>query len=559
MRRYQKSTLCSVSLLGLALLLSFVAPTVAQQNIQTVAPQNVPTVAQPDAPAVAQPDVPTDAQPDVPAVVQPDESAVAQQGVLQFRQQTLKAKDILDSLGKKVEIEPWVNYAALSMQKKGAKIIEDSLGNQLEISEWNNGIYRSKYLVSAPGGWIWYTQSGSANAGKGETGRRTTGQEWCRVRYLYGDDVRVPECWGQFMYSNHLITGVDGKHYELWFSPSSLSYFKIRRQEDNIWYAHDGSANDGRQKTTKDEWCRTIFYHMTGILKLPQECKETEKYIVNALAGIPNAGALDNEMKYIKAMMAEAPKYVLPKDGNNAVATVTEASQKVGGAGAGEVATFAVDKIAKGTVAYDKLNYVKAGGGPLKDASALKTGIAGMGVGIAVDYGVDAIKNAAGWKAKNANAGMIAAEAITTTVASTAITTGIMTAMGATLNPVAIGVGLLIAGGFAAGEEISKASADTGIRLEGNYNLHPRYNRDLNGISVLTFQQMKLNPTWKECSSEGGRCNFTLGRTVRYGTDPKDPNKFIQKPANGGIDCTTAAFNNIDPVPNVVKKCWIPE
>jgi hypothetical protein len=500
-------------------LLSLVAPTVAQQDVPTVAQQDVPAVAQQDVSAVAQQDV----------------SAVAQQGVLQFRQQTLKAKELLDSLGNKVEIEPWANYAALSLQRKGLRVIEDSRGNKVEITEWDNGIFRSKYLVAIPGvqgGWIWYTQSGSANAGKGETGIRTTGQQWCRVRYLYGDDVRVPECWGEFMYSNHLITGIDGNHYELWFSPSSLSYFKIRNQETNTWYAHDGSANDGRKRTTKDDWCRVIFYHMSGILERPDECKANVKNYVNAIAGTAGAQAQKDEVNIIREFMGKL---------------VDDPEQKL--------ASIAVDL--KGSLGYDKLDVGGWSKGPLKGSKpSVKSVGSGMIVGVAVDYGVDKIKEAAGWTAKDANAGAIAAEKITTTVVSSSIATGIMMAAGASFNPVAFGVGLVVAGGFAAGEEIMKASKDTGIRLVPGYTYHPRYTRDLNGISVSTFAPMLLADTfkWTECATEGGRCNFSGTRLVQYGVGTE----LVEKAASGGIDCNTAAFGK-DPKPYVQKRCYYPK
>ncbi|CAK8724805.1 hypothetical protein GMJAKD_14885 [Candidatus Electrothrix aarhusensis] len=42
--------------------------------------------------------------------------------------------------------------------------------------------------------------------------------EWCRVRNIL-EICQIPECWGSFMYSSDLITGLDGNHYELWLSP----------------------------------------------------------------------------------------------------------------------------------------------------------------------------------------------------------------------------------------------------------------------------------------------------------------------------------------------------
>lgn len=428
---------------------------------------------------------------------------------------------------------------SVSGQTKGWKKITNYEGVEVEISEWDDGLRRSKYLVIKPGDYsrqYWYSQTGSANSGKNESGRRTSNQEWCRVRYLYGDDVRIPECWGSFMYSSHVITGIDGMHYELWFSPSSLSYFKIRNQETGIWYAHDGSANDGKLRTTKEDWCRVIFYHMSGILKSPNECQELNTKWVKAIAGDAGPAAQQAEMSYVRQMMGQAPK-------------------KFRDAGIGTVAEGAFEKLAEGSI--KNLNYER-GAGILKNTgtgvSALKSAGAGLVVGVVVDYGVDAIKKKYGLEAKNANAGGIAAEVVGTAAATTAITTAIMTAAGASFNPVVAGVGFLVAGGVAAGEEIAKASKDTGIRFENGYTNHPRYNRDLNWIGPEVFPHKNPPGTfeWEECAKEGGRCTFNGIRSVRYGAG----DNFVERAFVNSVDCGVAGFGS-DPAPNILKTCVV--
>ncbi len=418
-------------------------------------------------------------------------------------------------------------------QMKGTKIITSPSGASVEISEWDDGPQRRKYLVRNAqdpntSRQYWYSQTGSANSGANEAGRKTTQQEWCRVRYLYGEDVRIPECWGSFMYSSHLITGIDGMHYELWFSPSSLSYFKIRNQETGVWYAHDGSANDGRVRTTKEDWCRVIFYQMSGILKSPNECTEVNAKLVNAIAGNSGAAAQQAEMSYVSSLLGKARDPLI---------------------GAAAENTF--EKMAAGSI--KNLDFER-GAGILNKAGTGKTVGAGLVVGMAVDYGIEKIKDKAGWTAKDANAGMIAAEKITTTVVGTAITTAIMTVAGASFNPVVAGVGLLVAGGINAGEEIAKASKDTGITFENGYTTHPRYNRDLNGIGQDVFAHVNPPGTfdWGECANEGGRCTFDGIRSVRYGAG----DKFVERAFFNAVDCNNANFGG-DPAPNVAKICVI--
>jgi hypothetical protein len=423
--------------------------------------------------------------------------------------------------------------------QNGAPRTVSASGGSLSITAFTDGLRRDKYVVRGKDTRnVWYAQNGSSNAGRGETGRHTSKSEWCRVRYLYNDNVRIPECWGSFMYSSHLITGLDGTHYELWFSPSSLSYFKIRNQETGIWYAHDGSANDGRLHTTKDDWCRVIYYHMTGIIKRPNECDAFAERVTKSIAGMSGPAAQNAELAYVRNMLGQAPK----KTGETIGGAVTEEG-------------FA--KLAEGSIKH--LDWER-GAGPLSKLGsggvkgAAKSFAAGVGVGIAVDYGVDAIKNKAGWTAKDANAGAIAGEVVTTTVATSAISTAIMTAAGASFNPVVMGVGVLVAGGISAGQEIAKASKDTGIRFENNGMAHPRYNRDLNGISELVFAQKNPPGTfkWEKCADEGKRCEFSGLRSVMYGAGEK----WTEAAFIDGAHCTNKAMGR-DPAPGKVKSCHV--
>lgn len=460
--------------------------------------------------------------------------------------------------------------AKAQQQMVGVKDIASPTGGTLEISEWTDNFLRHKYSVinkekeGHSGQRWWFAQNGSANAGHNEAPRHTSSQEWCRVRYIYGDSVRIPECWGEFMYSSHVITGIDGMHYELWFSPSSLSYFKIRTQENGIWYAHDGSANDGRQRTSKEDWCRVIYYHMLGIIKLPNECQDTQTKIVNAIAGTSGKAAQETELLRVQRMMGIAGRHEEVTSLSNAAPGEDSAGVQFAttlGLDTGSAALeTGFDKIASGSVAYDKLNFARNGGLKVMQSSsggaqAVQFG-AGVGVGIAVGYGVDAIKKAAGWTAKDANAGHIAAEVITTTVASSALTTAIMTVAGASFNPVAAGVGLLIAGSVAGGQEIKKASEDTGIRFEPGYDAHPRYLRDLNGIHSTVFTPRTVEGTfeWEECAAEGGRCEFSAVRTIRYGAG----DKWVSKPFADAVNCNAGSFDNQDPAPGVTKHCEAP-
>ena len=435
---------------------------------------------------------------------------------------------------------------AAAQQSGPPRVITTGSGESVSITAYKDGLRRDKYVVMHKDSrQVWYAQDGSDNAGPGETGWKTNRNQWCRVRYLYGDPVRggTPECWGAYMYSSHLITALDGTHLELWFSPDSLTYFKIRNQETGIWYAHDGSANDGRLRTTKDDWCRQIFYHMSGIIKLPNECKAFAAEAVNAIGGLAGAAAQKEELAYVRGLLGQ-------KENKGA-----EGGKKVGFGAIGVAGELGFEKIAKGSIS--QLDWER-GAGPLKKLSSggakgtLASAGVGLGVGVAVDYGVDAIKDKAGWTAKDANAGWIAAEAITTTVATTSISTAIMVAGGASFNPVVMGVGLLVGGAVAAGEEIAKASADTGIRVEAGGMAHIRYNRDLNGITERVFAQKNPEPTFElvNCAAENGRCEFSGLRSVFYGAGET----WVEVAAIDGLACNTATFGR-DPAPGVAKTC----
>jgi hypothetical protein len=103
-------------------------------------------------------------------------------------------------------------------------------GQQLTIQAYSDGArVGHKYVVTAGGSAnTWYSQTSAKNKGKHESGRVTSMADWCRVHYLMGHDVRQSEpCKKGFMYSSWVVTGLDGTHYELWFKPASLEYWKI--------------------------------------------------------------------------------------------------------------------------------------------------------------------------------------------------------------------------------------------------------------------------------------------------------------------------------------------
>jgi hypothetical protein len=452
--------------------------------------------------------------------------------------------------------------------------ITNGSGESIEITAHSDGARRDKYEVKhADSRRVWYAQDGSANAGAGETGRKTSRQDWCRVRYLYGDPVRggTPECQNSFMYSSHLITALDGTHLELWFSPDSLSYFKIRNQDTGIWYAHDGSTNNGRLRTTKQDWCRQIYYHMSGIIKLPDECKEFAAHAANAIAGLAGEAEQRHELAYVRSLLAEdkkAPQTVSPDIVNKG----KEFGEKVGFATGGVLVEELSAHVGKKAISFMDWERSAAPGlkNPLKGVAsgsvkgAIATAGIGLGVGVAVDYGVEAIKDAAGLRAKDANAGWIAAEAVATGVATTSISTAIMAVAGASANPVIMGVGFLVGGAVEAGQQIAKASQDTGIRFEAGGLSHPRYNRDLNSISERVFAQKNPPGTfeWVECADENGICKFSGLRSVLYGAldeskSVADQRKnFVEVAAIDKLNCNNATFLR-DPAPNLKKKCWV--
>lgn len=333
----------------------------------------------------------------------------------------------------------------------GVKIVQNKGGQMFLIRSYSDGLRRDKYAVIDPttSRPHWYADGGSANAGPGESGRHTSQKEWCRVRYLFGDDVRVPECWGSFMYSSHVIIGVDGSPYELWFSPSSVSYYKIRNQRTGIWYAHDGSANAGHpsgRTTSKKEWCYVIIVHGNGILKVPETCKKDLAQIARVTAGIASPAEETQAMKDAQA--------ILDFHKNVAIETAGNAADMVTG-------SFSFNAV---------------------------------GVGVAVGYGTKFVKDQLGWNADPANAAEVAADTLTTTAVNGSVTTLIMMAAGSTFNPVSAGVGLLVAGAAAGGEALYKASSDTGIVLHDGYETHPRYERDLNGIADHQLPMRGLCP-----------------------------------------------------------------
>jgi hypothetical protein len=58
------------------------------------------------------------------------------------------------------------------------------------------------------------------------------------------------------------------------------------------------------------------------------------------------------------------------------------------------------------------------------------------------------------------------------------------------------------------------------------------------------------NVQWTKCASEGGRCEFTGARLVRYGAT-----KFVYDSFLNGIDCNNGVFG--DPEHKVSKSCFV--
>jgi hypothetical protein len=81
-----------------------------------------------------------------------------------------------------------------------------------------------------------------------------------------------------------------------------------------------------------------------------------------------------------------------------------------------------------------------------------------------------------------------------------------------------------------------------------------------NGTQIGTIgtpTELKVNlpaeSEWSHCATEGGRCEFTGTRQVRYGGNGKFT---LPRTFTGGVACNNATFG-IDPAPNVVKQCQV--
>lgn len=57
-------------------------------------------------------------------------------------------------------------------------------------------------------------------------------------------------------------------------------------------------------------------------------------------------------------------------------------------------------------------------------------------------------------------------------------------------------------------------------------------------------------PAWTKCADEGGRCDYSGTRQVRYGTT----DKWAYKTALGSIGCNNSVFG--DPAPGIMKSCY---
>ena len=60
--------------------------------------------------------------------------------------------------------------------------------------------------------------------------------------------------------------------------------------------------------------------------------------------------------------------------------------------------------------------------------------------------------------------------------------------------------------------------------------------------------------TWAQCANEGGTCNYTGTREVRYGTSPTLAGKYAALTLAGPTVCGNAVFG--DPVYGTAKACW---
>jgi len=75
------------------------------------------------------------------------------------------------------------------------------------------------------------------------------------------------------------------------------------------------------------------------------------------------------------------------------------------------------------------------------------------------------------------------------------------------------------------------------------------------GLAALTSEvsaQNNSGPKWRQCAQEGGVCVFNGSRKVAYGA----ANRYVTYRFDGGAYCNSRAFGQ-DPVPNVVKACYI--
>lgn len=64
-------------------------------------------------------------------------------------------------------------------------------------------------------------------------------------------------------------------------------------------------------------------------------------------------------------------------------------------------------------------------------------------------------------------------------------------------------------------------------------------------------QEASVAQAWLRCATEGGVCNFSGVRPVRYGT----ANTFVLRWIAGPVPCTNQVFG--DPIAGVVKGCWV--
>ena len=267
-------------------------------------------------------------------------------------------------------------------EQKGTAIKTNQAGMKLEITAWTDGLRRWKYAVTDPSNrqkYYWYAQGGSANAEANNAPHPTSHDDWCRVRALYGDSVHVPECNGKFLYKSYVITGLNNKHYEIWFRPGSISYYKLREQETGIWYAHDGSRNDGFLNTTKEDWCRIIIFHGNGIIRAPKACDDVMKNMTDSAKGLASQSVQASELAAMAGMMQDGvdlamdPKgFVLGKVTGNAVEGFKSEFNLHGTNAAGKIAEIG------GTAAVNTaIMTALTAGGP---ASAL----AGLAVSVAV-------------------------------------------------------------------------------------------------------------------------------------------------------------------------------